>query len=191
MSVFRNLGLFEIETGEADKHVPVWSDFMAALIVAKGEKPPTDATTLKEGLMRLLMSKTGSEETAAHVMGAVEFLDLLSTEQKFPKNTSPIDALCELLQDKLAYEEGERDMVLLHHRLEYTKADGVKETQTSTLHAYGTVKTNSNKLVPSKNRTSSNFCYRFIEVCSSEKNPSPVSPNYCSTAIHTACKPIF
>ena len=71
---------------------------------------------------------------------------------------SPLDTLCATLEEKMQYEEGERDLVvriilvlqnshsrailtflfkLLQHKFEIENKDGSTETRTSTLCAYG------------------------------------------------------
>ena len=48
-----------------------------------------------------------------------------------------LDTLCANLQGKCAYEEGERDMVVLQHKFGIVTADGQNRTLTSTLLDYG------------------------------------------------------
>ena len=48
-----------------------------------------------------------------------------------------IDTFCALLQEKLAFGAGERDMVLLYHRFVVEHADHTRERITSTLLSYG------------------------------------------------------
>lgn len=43
-----------------------------------------------------------------------------------------LDTLCATLEEKMQYEEGERDMVMLQHKFEIEWKDGAKETRTST-----------------------------------------------------------
>ncbi|KAJ1551092.1 hypothetical protein HK405_015191, partial [Cladochytrium tenue] len=50
---------------------------------------------------------------------------------------STLDAFCALLQARLAYLPGERDMVVMHHEFGVELANGAVERQTSTLVAYG------------------------------------------------------
>lgn len=50
---------------------------------------------------------------------------------------SPLDLLTRLMLDRMAYEEGERDLIILEHRFEASYPDGKKEHITSTLTAFG------------------------------------------------------
>ncbi|KAJ6171016.1 Saccharopine dehydrogenase [Penicillium chermesinum] len=48
-----------------------------------------------------------------------------------------LDTLCAVLEQKMQYAEGERDMVMLQHKFEIENKDGSKEVRTSTLCEYG------------------------------------------------------
>ncbi|CAM0138153.1 saccharopine dehydrogenase (NADP+, L-glutamate-forming) [Umbelopsis sp. WA50703] len=48
-----------------------------------------------------------------------------------------LDTLCATLEEKMQYEQGERDMVFLQHRFEIELKDGSHQTRTSTLVEYG------------------------------------------------------
>lgn len=49
------------------------------------------------------------------------------------KKGNPLDTLCAVLEKKMAYGPGERDLVMLQHKFEIEHQDGSKETRTSTL----------------------------------------------------------
>ena len=68
----------------------------------------------------------------------LEWLGLLSDEPLPYEKSSPLDILANRLLEKLQYEEGERDMIVLHHEFiaEYPK-DKKKERITSTLIDFG------------------------------------------------------
>lgn len=57
----------------------------------------------------------------------------LFSDQLVEKKGNPLDTLCNVLEKKMAYAEGEKDLVFLQHRFEIEHADGKKETRTSTL----------------------------------------------------------
>ncbi|KAJ9102498.1 hypothetical protein QFC21_002898 [Naganishia friedmannii] len=64
-------------------------------------------------------------------------LGLVSESKKaFPRGNL-LDTLCATLEQDLAMQEGERDLVLLQHKFEVTRADGQVETITSTLEELG------------------------------------------------------
>ncbi|ORX61595.1 saccharopine dehydrogenase [Hesseltinella vesiculosa] len=55
------------------------------------------------------------------------------TDNKVHRGGNLLDTLCATLEEKMQYEEGERDMIFLQHRFEIEWKDGSKETRTSTL----------------------------------------------------------
>jgi saccharopine dehydrogenase (NADP+, L-glutamate forming) len=50
---------------------------------------------------------------------------------------SLLDCLCATLEEKMAYQPGERDMVFLQHRFGVETASGEQQTHLSTLLAFG------------------------------------------------------
>ena len=54
-----------------------------------------------------------------------------------PLSKTYFEAFCALLQEKLVYAAGERDMVIMHHVFGVERKDGSQERQTSTMVAYG------------------------------------------------------
>jgi len=75
-------------------------------------------------------------------VNALEWLGLFDkTSIEFPA-TNAIDLLAEVMNEKMAYAEGERDMVALQHRFKATFSDH-KEEITSTLFDYGIPNGNS------------------------------------------------
>jgi len=73
------------------------------------------------------------------VLDRLAWLGLFS-QQPLPDDdsASPLDALAHLLEDKLRYQEGEQDMVVLEHRFVAREASGHERPLTSRLVAYGT-----------------------------------------------------
>jgi len=90
-----------------------------------------DRDTLKAGVASKL-SMSGD----APVMQALEWLGLFNDEKvEFPE-TTVIDALADVMNKKMAYATGERDMVVLQHQFTAVYPD-VTEKITSTLFDYG------------------------------------------------------
>ncbi|RYH30494.1 hypothetical protein EON65_04990 [archaeon] len=54
------------------------------------------------------------------------------------KGATPIDALCSLMEQRLAFLPGEKDMVAMFHQIVGEYEDGTVETHTSRLLAFGT-----------------------------------------------------
>lgn len=73
----------------------------------------------------------------APVLGRMEWLGLLE-ERPIPAGTgTALDALAALMIDRLRYEKGERDMIVLRHEFLASRPDGTAEKIVSTLIDYG------------------------------------------------------
>lgn len=75
-------------------------------------------------------------EQRKQILSGLRWIGLLSDEKTTPRK-NPLDTLCASLEQKMQYEEGERDMVLLQHKFGIELADGTKQVRTSTLCEYG------------------------------------------------------
>jgi len=119
------LGLLDEE--ERDLRGLTWADLLRRLIGSPGEGD----------LKRELAAHLGLAEDS-EVLGKLEWLNILSDEPLPLERGSPLDLLTVRLQEKLRYEEGERDMIVLQHELIATYPDtGRKEKITSTLVDFG------------------------------------------------------
>ncbi len=102
-----------------------YADFLRKLIKAgKG-------TDLKKDLAAYLKIDENSEP-----IRRLEWVGLLSDESLPYEKISPLDILANRLLEKLQYEEGERDMIVLHHEFVAAYPKG-KEKITSTLTDFG------------------------------------------------------
>lgn len=70
------------------------------------------------------------------IISGFRWLGLFS-DDKIKARGTPLDTLCATLEEKMQYEEGERDLVMLQHKFFIEHADGKKETRTSTMVEYG------------------------------------------------------
>lgn len=82
-----------------------WAEYVATLI------PGENGINLKKNISKFLGIGEDSD-----IMNRLEWVGLLSNEKIPLKKGNGIDLLTELLMDKLKYEKGERDMVVLEHR---------------------------------------------------------------------------
>ena len=99
---------------------------MMADIVGVGEQDDiAEAVALKVGL-----------ERGHFVIENLEWLGLFGTDPIAPRDNK-LDILCERLLEKLTYEKGQKDMLILRHTFIVENADGCMETITSTLIDYG------------------------------------------------------
>ncbi|KAG8815046.1 hypothetical protein FRC18_001676 [Serendipita sp. 400] len=84
-----------------------------------------------------------SASEKARIVSGLRWIGLLSSTEKVTvRGSNLLDTLCARLETLMAYEEGERDLVMLQHKftVEWTKKDGSvdEEVITSTLEMYGT-----------------------------------------------------
>lgn len=101
---------------------------------------------VSEASVRKLMGNRGVKDLDG-AMDAVRWLGLLqpsaaSGRALAPANPSKpsaaIDSLCKLLEERLQYKEGEKDMVAMFHTVTGEMPDGSVEAHTSRLLAFGT-----------------------------------------------------
>ncbi|CAF9911916.1 Saccharopine dehydrogenase [NADP(+), L-glutamate-forming] [Imshaugia aleurites] len=96
------------------------------------------SSSSEQDLTWAISSKASFKDTDEkhRILAGLRWIGLFSEEAINPRST-PLDTLCATLEKKMAYEEGERDLVFLQHRFEIEHADGKHETRTSTLCEYG------------------------------------------------------
>ncbi|KAF2868300.1 Saccharopine dehydrogenase [Massariosphaeria phaeospora] len=107
-----------------------WKDATARIVGATTDK--------EDDLIWAISSRTkfGSTEEKTRILDGLRWIGLFSDEIITPRS-NPLDTLCATLEQKMQYEEGERDLVMLQHRFEIENKDGSKVTRTSTLVDYG------------------------------------------------------
>jgi saccharopine dehydrogenase (NADP+, L-glutamate forming)/spermidine synthase len=93
--------------------------------------PPSDAPLVERLAQRLGLPRDHD------VVRRIEWTGLLSDDPLPRLDESPLDVLAELFQRRMAYKPGERDMVVMQHRLKTAFKDRPPELWTSTLIAYG------------------------------------------------------
>jgi saccharopine dehydrogenase (NADP+, L-glutamate forming) len=107
-----------------------WKDATAKIVGATSDKD--------EDIIWAISSQTKfpSTEEKDRIINGLRWLGLFSDDLITPRG-NPLDTLCATLEQKMQYEEGERDMVMLQHRFEIENKDGSKEVRTETLADYG------------------------------------------------------
>jgi saccharopine dehydrogenase (NADP+, L-glutamate forming)/spermidine synthase len=119
-----DLGLLDEE--EKDRTGMTYADFLRNLL-----DESTD-TNLKKSLA----SRLGIDEDS-DVIGRLEWLGLLDEKPIPIEKGSALDIIGALMLEKLQYEPGERDMIILEHTFVASYPDGKKEKITSTLVDFG------------------------------------------------------
>ncbi|KPJ51608.1 saccharopine dehydrogenase [candidate division TA06 bacterium DG_24] len=121
------LGLTD-DTVREDLDGLTFADYIAGLIKS------SPGNGLREDLATHLGLDPGSE-----IIRRMEWLGLLSNEPLPLAKGSAVDIMAALLAKRLRYEEGERDMIILHHEFvaEYQEPKKHREKIVSTLVDYG------------------------------------------------------
>jgi saccharopine dehydrogenase-like NADP-dependent oxidoreductase len=119
-----DLGL--LDENEQDVKGLSYLDFLTKLI-KKGK-----SDNLKKDVAGYLKIEQDSDP-----IKRLEWLGLFGDEKIPTEKSSPLDVFADRLLEKLKYEEGERDMIILHHDFKAEYPDGKKEKITSTLVDYG------------------------------------------------------
>lgn len=118
-----------------------WPQVVAKLIGASSDEP----VALGKDIEAKLTFK--DEYERASVLQGMRWLGFFDSSAKvtvrgLPEQMSagfgnPLDTLCATLEEKCAYAQGERDMVMLQHRFEVTTKSGEQKVMTSSLLDFG------------------------------------------------------
>jgi len=119
-----DLGILDEEEKEWDGLT--YKDFIRRLM----------ANPAEEDIQKALSAHLGIEEDS-DIIKRFEWLGLLSDESIPVSKGSALDILGARMLEKLQYEEGERDMIILQHQFIASYPGGNKEKITSTLIDYG------------------------------------------------------
>ncbi|GLA07052.1 hypothetical protein AnigIFM60653_008002 [Aspergillus niger] len=99
---------------------------------------PADSSeeTVQDAVTERITSFLSTEETSRVVSG-LRWIGLFDASVPVNGRDTPLDTLCAVLEQRMAYEPGERDMIILQHAFDIEWVDGSKEKRTSTLVEYG------------------------------------------------------
>ncbi|KAL8008256.1 putative saccharopine dehydrogenase, NADP binding domain, LOR/SDH bifunctional enzyme [Plasmopara halstedii] len=98
------------------------------------------STSIPATWPELLRQLGGHHDLHEDARNFLQWLGAFEHSTPVVKSPSILDAFCALLQDKLAYQPGERDMAIMHHEFDIEYNDGRKELRTSTFIGYGSEK---------------------------------------------------
>lgn len=124
MNVFQNMGLFESIPCNAD----TWEGALKMLQMNRGGF----------GSIEDFLSACADEsaEDTARALETLKWLGMVNGSNLVNKG-SIVDSFCDVLERQLKFEEGERDMVVMHHEIE-ASFDGKKtEKHQSSLRVFG------------------------------------------------------
>ncbi len=129
---FRSLGLLELE--EVDTAGKTYADFMRELL-AIDQKTAADNSGVT-GLRMAAAQKMGVAPDALPAWN-LDWLGMFSDRQIGTDKISPLDALGNLMFEKLAFGPDERDMLVLYHDFCVEYPDGKRERITSRMIDFG------------------------------------------------------
>jgi alpha-aminoadipic semialdehyde synthase len=121
---FGKLGLLSLD--EIDARGKTYSDMMRNLAGASESEDLAAATARKLGIPK-----------ESSPMRNLEWLGMFSSRKLGAERISPLDAMGNLMYEKLAFRPGERDMLVLFHDFRAEFPDGKKERIVSELIDYG------------------------------------------------------
>lgn len=124
------MGFLNDEAQDYLKEAIPWNEATQKII---GAASPSEAD-----LLEVITSKpsVSGRDDKERLISGLKWLGVLSDKKITPRG-NPLDVLCALLEEKMSFEDGERDFVLLQHRFEIENKDGTTEKMTSTLTEYG------------------------------------------------------
>ncbi|KAL1660891.1 Saccharopine dehydrogenase-domain-containing protein [Schizophyllum commune] len=108
-----------------------WAQITARNAGAEDASEATLVAKIKE------LSAFSSETEATQVLSGMRWIGLFSNEPAPVRSGNLLDTLCARLEEIMAFEPGERDLVLLQHKFVVEWPNGEEETFTSTLEQYG------------------------------------------------------
>ncbi|PHH63431.1 hypothetical protein CDD81_5810 [Ophiocordyceps australis] len=123
-------GFLEENPKELLSKAVTWREATQAIIGAPSASP----SDLEATIVRL--ATFDSPEDQQRILSGLRWIGIFSEDKITPRG-NPLDTLCATLEQKMQFEAGERDMVLLQHKFEIEHKDGSRETRTSTLVEYG------------------------------------------------------
>lgn len=129
MQVFQKMGFFE--SSNAGNAV-TWQEFMFNLRAQKGDFSCTD------DLFVFMACAGGDIKKAKAAANCLSWLGIIgngTTSLAHPD--SVIESFCQVLEDKLGFEENERDMVLMYNAVHASFEDGSYEKHQSSFQIYG------------------------------------------------------
>lgn len=95
--------------------------------------PPDQTRTVREGFIKTLQDRLSyNAEDLVVAEAQFDYLDFF-TDRKFKRASgSPAELLLEMLEEKWQLDAGDRDLIVMHHSLDFER-DGKMQTKSSTL----------------------------------------------------------
>ncbi|RAH81880.1 lysine-ketoglutarate reductase/saccharopine dehydrogenase [Aspergillus japonicus CBS 114.51] len=114
-----------------------WAQLTAQLL---GLAASASVDELQDAVVRkcsVVLAEKEEKEEIDRVLSSLRWLGLFDENRLVDGRDTPLDTLCAVLERQMAYQPGERDMIVLQHLFDIENADGSRERRTSTLVEYG------------------------------------------------------
>eukprot|EP01100_Stratorugosa_tubuloviscum_P006263 TRINITY_DN2710_c1_g1_i1.p1 TRINITY_DN2710_c1_g1~~TRINITY_DN2710_c1_g1_i1.p1 ORF type:complete len:943 (+),score=426.34 TRINITY_DN2710_c1_g1_i1:112-2940(+) len=129
MKILQQIGLLNEEVlSELENETPItWRDLLEKLNPGTGKLEHRIINSLDLDIV---------DDKAQEILAALQWFGILGSKQVQKKRTA-IDSFCALLEEKLKFGIGERDLVILQHIFRIQDANGKEKRMLSTLVEYG------------------------------------------------------
>ncbi|KAL8921311.1 MAG: hypothetical protein Q9208_005784 [Pyrenodesmia sp. 3 TL-2023] len=126
-----DLGWLEAQTQDWLKAGLTWAEVLQKAIGADNFSERALVSRVKEHCQ--FSNEDGSES----ILSGLRRTALFSSGRATVKENNLLDSLCGQLENRLSYQPGQRDLVMLQHKFVVERQGGKQETFTSTLELYG------------------------------------------------------
>ena len=130
IKVLVDIGFLKDAASEIFSTPVAWKEATAKLVGASSSSEEDIVAKINQ------LTKFKSDDDQKRIIAGLKWLGLFSDNKTTPRGNA-LDTLCATLEEKMQYEEGERDLVCLQHKFGIEWANGETEIRTSTLVDYG------------------------------------------------------
>lgn len=130
IKVLVDIGFLKDEASEIFSSPVAWKEATSKLVGASSSSEEDNVAKINQ------LTKFKSDDDQKRIIAGLKWLGLFSDNKTTPRGNA-LDTLCATLEEKMQYEEGERDLVCLQHKFGIEWANGETEIRTSTLVDYG------------------------------------------------------
>ena len=130
IKVLVDIGFLKDAASEIFSTPVAWKEATAKLVGASSSSEEDIVAKINQ------LTKFKSDDDQKRIIAGLKWLGLFSDIKTTPRGNA-LDTLCATLEEKMQYEEGERELVCLQHKFGIEWANGETEIRTSTLVDYG------------------------------------------------------
>jgi len=141
MQAFKKIGLINPNNHSLlqDPNILLWREFTFSLLgIDRHTKfDATSYSIIEQALKQKQATDEQNPESAKTIIDSFAWLGLFSDKPVNKKVPAPVDALTDLLGPRLAYKEGEIDLVIIYDKFQIKHKDGSEERKIATLYLHG------------------------------------------------------